>query len=461
MLQEDYARTAARQWPRVGPTPVSIDAVDTILARLPALHPKRIDLSLGRIERLLEDLGHPESHLPPVIHVAGTNGKGSTVAFMRAMLEAAGQRVHVYTSPHLVRFNERVRLGRGGGGTLIDDEHFAELLDRCERINAGQSISLFEITTAAALLAFSEAPADVLLLEVGLGGRFDATNVIERPAVTVVTPVSMDHPEFLGDTVAKIAFEKAGILKRAVPAVFAAQDEAALTVLEREAARLRAPHLVGGQDFMTREERGRLIYEDERGLLDLPLPRLAGRHQQINAGTAIAALRLFDPKLPTAAFEAGLVGANWPARLQRMARGIVPDQAPHDAEVWLDGGHNAEGGRVLAEAMGEREDRQARPLVLICGMLTTKDTAAFLAPFRELTQELVAVPVNADHAGRSADEVAASARALGIPAAACASVADALDYLNARPWLVPPRILITGSLYLAGDVLALNGTPPT
>ena len=440
---------------------MSLEPIDTILARLPGLHPKRIDLSLGRIERLLADLGHPERKLPPTIHVAGTNGKGSTVAFLRAMLEAAGQRVHVYTSPHLVRFNERVRLGRLGGGVLIDDAQFAAVLDRCERVNAGQPISLFEITTAAALLAFSEAPADVLLLEVGLGGRFDATNVIADPAVTVITPVSMDHPEFLGDTVAKIAFEKAGILKPGRPAVLALQDPEALAVLVQQAERVRAPMMVGGQDFGTHEEHGRLIYQDERGLLDLPLPRLAGRHQQGNAGTAIAALRSFDPAIPAKAIEAGLLAAAWPARLQRLARGHVPDLAPLDAEIWLDGGHNADGGRVLAEAMGEREDRSARPLVLICGMLSTKDPAAFLQPFRELTQELIAVPVNDEHAGRPASEIAASSAGLGMAAATCASVEDALIYLSARPWLVPPRILITGSLYLAGDVLALNGTPPT
>ena len=439
---------------------MSTDTAETILARLPALHPKRIDLSLGRIERLLADLGHPETRLPTTIHVAGTNGKGSTVAFMRAMLEASGRRVHVYTSPHLVRFNERIRLGKPGGGRIIDDEALADVLDRCERVNAGQSISLFEITTAAAFLAFAEHPADVLLLEVGLGGRFDATNVIV-PALSVITPVSMDHPEFLGDTVEKIAFEKAGILKRGVPAVLAAQSDAALGVLTRQAERLRAPYKVGGQDFATREENGRLIFEDENGLLDLPVPRLAGRHQHLNAGTAIAALRSLAFTTAPAAIEAGVLGATWPARLQRLSRGLIADLSPGDAEIWLDGGHNAEGGRVLAEAMGEREDRSSRPLVLICGMLTTKDTPAFLAPFRELTQELLAVPVAGDHAGRSAEETAAVSNALGMPAAACSSVADALGYLSARPWLVPPRILITGSLYLAGDVLRLNGTPPT
>ena len=440
---------------------MTTDTVDTILARLPALHPKRIDLSLGRIERLLADLGHPERKLPPTIHVAGTNGKGSTVAFLRAMLEAAGRRVHVYTSPHLVRFNERVRLAKSGGGEIISDGYFAELLDRCERVNAGASISFFEITTAAAFLAFSEQPADVLLLEVGLGGRFDATNVIAEPAVTVVTPVSIDHPEFLGETVGKIAFEKAGILKRGRPAIFAQQDEAALAVLIAGAERLRAPMRVGGQDFGTREERGRLIYEDENGLLDLPLPRLAGRHQHINAGTAIAALRVFDGEIPSDAIAAGVQGATWPARLQRLTRGPVADLAPLDAEIWLDGGHNADGGRVLAEAMGEREDRMARPLVLVCGMLTTKDTAAFLSPFRELAQELIAVPVNDEHAGRSAAEIAIAAQGSGIAAAACGSVEEALTFLSARAWLVPPRILITGSLYLAGDVLKLNDTPPT
>lgn len=435
--------------------------VQDILARLPALHPKLIDLSLDRMQRLLNDLGHPEQRLPPVIHVAGTNGKGSTVAFLRAMLEAAGLTVHVYTSPHLVRFNERVRLGKPGGGTIIDDARFADLLERCETVNAGQPISFFEITTAAAFLAFSENPADVLLLEVGLGGRLDATNVIEAPAVAVVTPVSFDHPEFLGDTIEKIAGEKAGILKRGTKAIFAAQDEAALSVLTRQAERLRIPYSVGNQDFATREEHGRLIYEDERGLLDLPLPRLAGRHQQTNAGTAIAALRAFRPEVPAEAIAAGLANATWPARLQRLNRGVVPDHAPIEAEIWLDGGHNAEGGRVLAAAMGEREDRQSRPLVLICGMLTTKDPRAFLESFADLTQELIAVPVGDGHSGREAAEIAGAALTEGIPAAACNSVMEALAFLSARPWPIPPRILITGSLYLAGEVLALNGTPPT
>ena len=431
-----------------------------ILGRLPQLHPRTIDLSLGRVQRLLGELGHPETRLPPVVHVAGTNGKGSTIAFMRAILEAAGRRVHVYTSPHLVAFNERIRLAAPGGGVLIADDELAAILEHCERVNAGQSISLFEITTAAAFEAFARHPADVLLLEVGLGGRFDATNVIARPAATVVTPVSIDHPEFLGTTVERIAFEKAGILKRGVPAIFAAQDEAALAVLAREADKLGLRPRIGGQDFATREERGRFVFEDEHGLLDLPLPRLAGRHQQINAGTAIATVRLLEPDLPQAAVETGLANADWPARLQRLSRGAIVDRVPPGTEVWLDGGHNAEGGRVLAEAMADAEDRHGRPLILICGMLKSKDALGFLTPFAGLAQDILAVPMPGEHDGRSPEAVAALAEQAGLSATACPSFAAALALVGQGSGPVPPRLLITGSLYLAGEVLKLNGTPP-
>ncbi len=429
---------------------------DAITARFAPLHPRRIDLSLGRIERLLRDLGSPQKSLPPVIHVAGTNGKGSTVAFTRAVLEAAGKRVHVYTSPHLVRFNERFRLA----GELVDDEGLAAALDRCEAVNAGQSISVFEITTAAAFLMFSQTPADVLLLEVGLGGRYDATNVIEAPAATVITPVSIDHPEFLGSTVDKIAYEKAGILRRGAPAIVAEQEDEALAVIEREALRVGAPRIVAGRDFFVREENGRLIFEDRDGLLDLPLPRLVGRHQHGNAATAIAALRAVDPSLPNEAFERGLLEADWPARLQRMRLGPLVALAPAHSEVWLDGAHNDAGGRVLAAAMADFEDQSPRPLVMICGTLTTKDTAAFLSHFRGLAQETLAVPIAEEHAGRSADDVASIAREVGLNTAACDSVASALRFLAARQWPVPPRILIAGSLYLAGEVLGANDSLP-
>lgn len=434
---------------------------DDILARFAPLHPKKIDLSLGRIERLLAAMGSPEKRLPPVIHVAGTNGKGSTVAFMRAILEAAGKSVHVYTSPHLVRFHERIRLGRPGRGQLVGNDELVAAFDRCERLNDGQPITIFEITTAAAFQLFADNPADVLLLEVGLGGRVDATNVVEKPALTVVTPVSFDHPEFLGDTVAAIAGEKAGILKRGVPAVFGVQGREALTVLERQAARLGVRPLVNGEHFHARAENGRLVYEDEKGLLDLPPPKLAGRHQFDNAATAIAALRTFAPDLASPAFEKGMVAAEWPARMQRLARGALVAKAPKDAELWLDGGHNEDGARVLAGAMADLGESRDRPLVMICGMLTTKDSRGFLNCFRGLAQELIAVPVAGEHAGRDPAEIAALAREAGIESVVSPSVPAALDYLAARDWRAPPRILICGSLYLAGEVLAENGTPPT
>lgn len=296
--------------------------VDAIVVRLNALHPKRIDLSLDRVQRLLAALGHPEKKLPPVIHVAGTNGKGSTIAFLRAILEAAGLRVHTYTSPHLVRFNERFRLGEVGEGKLVSDAELTAALEECERANGGEPITVFEITTAAGILLFSRHLADVLLLEVGLGGRLDATNVIDAPLVSIITPISIDHTDFLGDTLEKIAAEKAGIFKHNVPAIIAAQNRDVLTVLERQAARLNAPKKIAGEDWTATEERGRLVYQDDNGLLDLPAPKLYGRHQFENAGLAIAALRALPQfKISPAAFEAGMVKAEWPARLQRLSAG--------------------------------------------------------------------------------------------------------------------------------------------
>jgi dihydrofolate synthase/folylpolyglutamate synthase len=432
------------------------DDWEAVLGRLLDLHPKKIDLSLGRITRLLEALGHPELHLPPVIHVAGTNGKGSTIAFMRAILEAAGHSVHVYTSPHLMRFHERIRLGQRGGGKLVGDAELAAALTSCERANAGQPITFFEITTAAAFKLFAEHQADYLLLEVGLGGRVDATNVIARPAATIITPISYDHPEFLGKTIAAIAFEKAGILKPQVPAILGPQSKPAFDVLTREAHKLAAPLSVAGADFNAREEHGRLIFEDEHGLLDLSLPRLAGRHQHQNAANAIAALRLVEPGLAASAIEAGLLAAEWPARLQNLNKGPVAALAPEGAEIWLDGAHNEDGARVLAQALADFEDKAARPLVLICGSLSSKDTAAFLRAFKGLAQEVLAVPVTGEHAGRTPREVATLANAEGIPAVACESLESALRFLAARDWSVAPRILITGSLYLAGEVLRFN-----
>jgi dihydrofolate synthase / folylpolyglutamate synthase len=433
---------------------------DALLARLLDLHPKRIDLSLERIERLLAALGDPQKHLPPVIHVAGTNGKGSTVAFMRAILEAAGLGVHVYTSPHLVAFRERIRLASPGGGRLVEEKVLGQTLAEIEQANGGAPITFFEATTAAALKLFAEYPADFLLLEVGLGGRFDATNVIGTPACAVITPISIDHVEFLGDTLEKIAFEKAGIIKPGAPVVVAEQPKNVLAVIERQAARLRAPLTVYGQDFLCRAEQGRLVYEDQNGLLDLPLPRLPGRHQIVNAGTAIAALRQCAPNLAPAAFERGMVSASWPGRLQNIGRGKLAALAPEGAELWLDGGHNEAGGRVLAEAMADFEDKAPRPLVLLYGALQTKDAQGFLRHFAGLAAEVVAVPAPGEQAGRAPEEIVVLARGLGMKATVQPGAEKALRALAERTWPVPPRILIAGSLYLVGEILAANGTPP-
>jgi dihydrofolate synthase/folylpolyglutamate synthase len=436
-------------------------SIDPIIARLTALHPKRIDLSLERVQRLLAALDHPERKLSPVIHVAGTNGKGSTIAFMRAILEAAGKRVHAYTSPHLARFNERYRLAAKGEGILVSDAELSATLEECERINAGAPITVFEITTAVGLLLFARHPADVLLLEVGLGGRLDATNVVDHPLATVITRIAIDHTDFLGDTLDKIATEKAGILKRGTPAIVAAQQRDALAAIERQAAKLNVPLKIAGEDWTATEERGRLVYQDEAGLLDLPAPKLYGRHQFENAGLAIAALRAIKPfKIAPAAYEAGMVKADWPARLQRLAAGRLVDLAPAGSELWLDGGHNPDGGRAIAAALADLEERVSRPLVLIVGMLASKDCAGFLSNFTGLARRMIAVPVPGAEKGMSAEAVADAARAIGLAATSRDNLDEALDAARKLDLDPPPRILITGSLYLAGEVLRENGTLP-
>ncbi|MFC0282113.1 bifunctional folylpolyglutamate synthase/dihydrofolate synthase [Camelimonas abortus] len=442
--------------------PAAGESSGALIARFLGLHPRAIDLSLDRILRLLERLGAPHTRLPPVIHVAGTNGKGSTIAFMRAMLEAAGLAVHVYTSPHLVRFHERIRLGRRGApGRFVDEATLVEALRACEEANAGDPVTVFEITTAAAFRLFADHPADALLLEVGLGGRFDATNVIDRPAAAVVTPVSLDHADFLGADVRAIAREKAGVFRRGRPAVIASQSHETSRELEEAALRVGARPVVGGQDFHAREENGRLIYEDAHGLLDLPLPRLVGRHQHVNAGAAIAALRAAAlPGLDETAIERGLPQAAWPARMQRLRAGRLLALAPPGAELWLDGGHNPDGARAVAAALADLEERSPAPLALVVGMLATKDSAGFLAPFAGLTRDVIAVTIPGQEAARPAAEVAQLALAAGMRAETAASIEAALTAVSRRAWPRPPRILIAGSLYLAGAVLAANGTPP-
>jgi dihydrofolate synthase/folylpolyglutamate synthase len=432
---------------------------ESVLARLLALHPKRIDLSLERIERLLARLGNPERRLPPLIHVAGTNGKGSTIAFMRAILEAAGQRVHVYTSPNLVRLNERFRISRAGSGRLVDDDELAGVLAECEAANGDAPITVFEMETAAAFLLFARHPADVLLLEVGLGGRLDATNVVEFPLASVITRLALDHADFLGDTIEQVAAEKAGILKRGVPAVVVSQPRDALAVIERQAARIRAPLSVAGEDWTATEERGRLVYQDGDGLLDLPAPKLYGRHQFENAGAAIAALRASGLKLPAPAFEAGMVRVDWPARMQRLAQGRLAALLQPESELWLDGGHNPDGGRAVAAALADLEERVSRPLVLVVGMMATKDAEGFLHNFSGLARRDITVPIHQDKAVPAA-ALAEIAQRVGIPALARDDVESALTVAARLEFAPAPRILVTGSLYLAGEVLAANGTPP-
>jgi dihydrofolate synthase/folylpolyglutamate synthase len=434
--------------------------IGAIHARLLALHPKRIDLSLARIQRLLAALGHPERRLPPVVHVAGTNGKGSTVAFARAILEAADRRVHAYTSPNLVRLNERFRLAKSGGGKLVEDDELADVLAECEAKNGDAPITVFEIETAAAFLLFARHPADILLLEVGLGGRLDATNVVEQPLAGVITRVAIDHRDFLGDTIEQIAAEKAGILKPGVPAVIATQTREALAVIERQAARVKARLSIAGENWTATEERGRLVYQDDDGLLDLPAPRLYGRHQFENAGTAIATLRGAGLKLPAAAFEAGMLRVDWPARMQRLSQGRLPPLLPAESELWLDGGHNADGGRATAAALADLEERVSRPLILVVGMLATKDAEGFLRNFAGLARRVVTVPIHQDKA-RPPAELADIARGIGIPALARDDVESALVTIGKLGLAPAPRVLITGSLYLAGEVLDANGTPPT
>jgi dihydrofolate synthase/folylpolyglutamate synthase len=439
------------------PTPPYQD----ILARLASLHPKKIDLTLERMHRILAALDHPERKLPLVIHVAGTNGKGSTVAFLRAILEAAGLRVHVYTSPHLVRFNERFRLGAVGGGVLVSDDELREVLDHCESVNGNEPITIFEIETAAAFQLFSRHEADVLLLEVGLGGRLDATNVVDRPLASVISSIGFDHMEFLGDTITKIAAEKAGIIKKNVPVIFAEQVPEATAVIEQIARKHHAPVHAATQDWHVNLERGRLVYSDERGLLDLAAPRLFGRHQFDNAGLAIATLRTIDKlKIDTAAYEQGLSRVEWPARMQRLTSGRLVSVAPHDSEIWLDGGHNPDGGRVAAAAIGDLEERVSRPLVLICGMMGNKDAAGYLANFAGLTRHVIAVRIPDQENAMTPDVLAGAARHLGMRVETAPSVAAGLKSIAKLAYDVPPRILICGSLYLAGHVLAENGTPP-
>jgi dihydrofolate synthase/folylpolyglutamate synthase len=433
---------------------VPVSRTDAILKRLLKLHPKLIDLKLDRELRLLERIGNPQDHLPPVIHVAGTNGKGSTLAYLRAFLEASGKKVHVMTSPHLVRFNERIRLA----GKLVSSRKLNQALEFCEQANGGEPITFFEITTAAALKLFAEVKADYLLLETGMGGRFDASNVVARPLGTIITPVDYDHQNFLGNSLDKIAWEKAGILKRGAKAVFGRQRDEGRAVLVREAARLGVTPLIAGEDFDGRAEDGRLVYQDEQGLLDLPPPALAGPHQFDNAALAIAATRHFGLPVSEADIAKGLREVNWPARLQPVT-GTLLQFLPPGSELWLDGGHNAHGAAALALALGEMQARRPLPLVLIMGLMNTRKPADFLAPFAGMIEKVFALSIPGEPNAHPAATIVEQAREGGFDAVQSSSILNALA--DAAKLGHPARVVFAGSLYLAGHVLHQNGTPPT
>ncbi|MEG0817874.1 MAG: folylpolyglutamate synthase/dihydrofolate synthase family protein [Brevundimonas sp.] len=418
--------------------------MDPISQRLLARHPQRIDLSLERMRALCAALGDPQDKLPPVVHVAGTNGKGSTVALIRAIAEAAGLRVHAYTSPHLVRFNERIRLA----GTLISDDYLNDVLDRIEVVSGEATV--FESTTAAAFLAMSETPADLAIIEVGLGGSLDATNVIDRPLLSVITPVDLDHAEFLGDRIEGVAAEKAGILKAGARGVIARQSEAVMAVIERRAAQVHSPLTVMGVDFDAWAERGGLVYQDQERFLDLPAPALSGPHQFDNAGVAVAAALELD--LPEASIAEGLKSVRWPARMQRLTAGPYAEKAQAaDAELWLDGGHNPHAGRAMARTLTERQARAPRPLALIVAMLANKDAGGFFEALTGIEAQVFTVSFDGSAADPAA--LAAVAQGRGFGALAAGSVDEALDRALA---LGAGRVVICGSLYLAGEVLGAS-----
>ncbi len=419
---------------------------DAILTRLLQLHPKIIDLSLDRMHRILARLGHPEKNLPPIIHIGGTNGKGSTLAFLRSIMEAAGLKIHAYTSPHLVKFHERIRVA----GELISETNLSALLEECEVANAGEAITFFEITTAAAFLAFARTPADYLLLEVGLGGRLDATNVTPPPVACCITSLGLDHQQFLGDTLDLIAREKAGIIKRGVPCVIGAMPAEARDAIEAVADAVKAPLSISGQDWDAYVQHGRMVFQDGNGLLDVPLPALPGPHQIANAGTAIAVLRAIkDERITEAHIGHGLKSVSWPARLQRLKGGALSTLLDDQSELWLDGGHNADAGVVLAEALKAMPER---PLVIIWGMLNTKDATQFFRPLAARADHVVTLSIPNEVNAIPAEQLAETVRNLGTPASTASDVTNAVRQASS---LKPAaRILICGSLYLAGHVLA-------
>lgn len=437
--------------------------INAALDRLMELHPSEIDLSLERMHRVLKALENPEKRVPPTFHIAGTNGKGSTGATIRALLEAQGKTVHVYSSPHLVHFNERIRLGETG--RFVEQEPLLEAIKRVETANDGHELTFFEATTAVALCLFADNPADYLVLEVGLGGVLDATNVIKKPLVSVISPISKDHENFLGNSLEGIALEKAGIIKLGCPVVVGTQTDAVHAVIERKAARQRAPIWFQGQEFSAWEEGGRLVYQDEHGLLDLSPPKLAGFHQLSNSGLALAALRvagLLESEAARAACDKALRSINWPARMQPLYEGNLCDELPRNSEVWVDGGHNPSAAKVIASFLADLTDKASRPTFLVMGMMNTKDPEGFFQQFEGLAKHVMCVPLTTTNAGRSPTELAKIAHDAGLSSSAHGNLDRAIAEVGRRSLneKEPPRVLFGGSLYLAGEILERNGTPP-
>ncbi len=430
---------------------------DALINKLSEIHPKGFDLSLDRISDLLEKLGRPQDKLPPVIHVAGTNGKGSTLAFTRAILEAQGYKVHVHTSPHLVNWHERYRLA----GTLVSDDVLADAIQRVADANDNKPITVFELLSAVMFVLFSEHEADFALVEVGLGGRFDATNVIPKPLVCAIAPVALDHQAYLGDTIEKIAFEKAGIIKHKVPVAVGCQQDEARKTIEEVARKNGSSIVIAGQDFDAYRDATGFVYQDEDGLLDLPLPKLSGEHQLDNAALAMAAIRLAQIKISPEAFAEGMLNVTWPGRLEKLPVGKISEMLSPDADIWIDGGHNPSAGEAISSELQRQNAGTQRKTLMICGMINTKEPFGYFKPFEKLDAEVFAIPVAMSEAGIPPEELAKVAKSAGLKTQSFASLEDAImeasQYLKETPDM---RVLFCGSLYMVGEVLDLNETPP-
>ena len=436
-------------------------SADKLIEALSAIHPKGFDLSLDRITRLLGRLGNPHKKLPPVIHVAGTNGKGSTIAFCRALLEETGHSVHIHTSPHLVNWHERYRLGQASGGKLVSDALLEDAIERVADANAGEPITVFEILSAVMFILFSENPADYCLVEVGLGGRFDATNVIANPVVTAITPVSLDHQAYLGDTLAEIAFEKAGIIKQGIPVVVGEQEDDAREVIEQIAEKFTAPISIASQDFDSYQSESGFVYQDEDGLLDLPLPNLIGEHQISNAALALATIRAAGIEVSNDQAANAMRRVNWPGRFEKLPKGMITERLNNHHDIWIDGGHNPAAGEMITRELATLQSKHKVPILLVCGMINTKDPLGFFQPIAEVNAEVLCVPVSMSEAGIAPQDLADTARQAGLVATTEPDLNSAIGALKQRLISQPEtRILFCGSLYLAGEVLEFNGTPP-